>query len=175
MRALRLAPGQAVLDVGCGTGLSFGLLRAAVGPHGSVTGVDRSDSMLAAARRRAARGGAAVRLVQGDAAALVDVLGESARFDGVLAAYSLSLIPDWPRVWEAMRTVVRPGGRIAVVDLDVPPDARLPVRAFARAACALGGSDPQRAPWRRVEEELADVVARDHAAGHVRVRVGTER
>jgi len=49
---LRLRPGMRVLDLGCGTGLSLPLLRAAVGPEGRVYGVDVSPDMLAVGRRR---------------------------------------------------------------------------------------------------------------------------
>ena len=51
--ALNLQPGQAVLDVGCGTGLSLALLRAAVGEQGRIYGFDQSPDMLAQARQRA--------------------------------------------------------------------------------------------------------------------------
>jgi demethylmenaquinone methyltransferase/2-methoxy-6-polyprenyl-1,4-benzoquinol methylase len=54
---LNLQPGQAVLDVGCGTGLSLSLLRAAVGESGRVYGFDQSPDMLAQARQRAATAG----------------------------------------------------------------------------------------------------------------------
>ena len=50
--ALRLQPGQTVLDVGCGTGSSFARLVSAVGPSGRVVGVDQSEGMLAVASRR---------------------------------------------------------------------------------------------------------------------------
>ena len=55
--ALQLEPGQTVLDVGCGTGLSLALLRAAVGDAGRVYGVDQSPHMLAHAHRRVAAAG----------------------------------------------------------------------------------------------------------------------
>lgn len=55
--ALRLQPGQVVLDVGCGTGLSLALLRNAVGETGRVYGFDQSPEILALARTRVASAG----------------------------------------------------------------------------------------------------------------------
>jgi S-adenosylmethionine-diacylgycerolhomoserine-N-methlytransferase len=57
VEALRLEPGATVLDVPCGTGQSLSLLAQAVGPAGTVLGVDRSGGMLQKARRRANRAG----------------------------------------------------------------------------------------------------------------------
>ena len=53
--ALHLQPGQRVLDVGCGTGLSLPLLRSAVGAGGQVYGFDQSPEMLSQARARVSR------------------------------------------------------------------------------------------------------------------------
>ncbi len=55
--ALTVGPGEVVLDVGCGTGLCFGLLLARVGPHGRVIGIDESPEMVLLARERVARSG----------------------------------------------------------------------------------------------------------------------
>src|SRR3972149_8624409 len=49
---LGLKPGDAVLDVGCGTGLAFSLLEQAIGPQGRIIGIDQSPEMLARARER---------------------------------------------------------------------------------------------------------------------------
>ena len=52
--ALRLAPGATVLDIGCGTGLSFEPLRRGVGTSGHIVGVEQSREMLAQAREQSA-------------------------------------------------------------------------------------------------------------------------
>ena len=52
---LHLQPGQRVLDVGAGTGLSFGLLRDGVGAQGMVAGIEHSPEMAALARARRTR------------------------------------------------------------------------------------------------------------------------
>src|SRR5579863_2770796 len=54
---LALKPGETVLDVGCGTGLSFRHIEKYVGPHGAIIGVEQSPEMIAKARARAAQNG----------------------------------------------------------------------------------------------------------------------
>lgn len=69
MARLALAPGERVLDVGCGCGSTTLALAAAVGPNGQVTGIDPSGAMLAVARGAAKEAGATnVEFVEGDAA-----------------------------------------------------------------------------------------------------------
>jgi SAM-dependent methyltransferase len=67
---LRLKPGQAVLDAGCGTGEDVVDLAAHVGPDGRVTGVDLSEAMIAEARQRTAGSGLPVSFEVADVAAL---------------------------------------------------------------------------------------------------------
>src|SRR5215211_3278574 len=67
--ALGLEPGDAALDVGCGTGDDLSSLAAVVGPAGRVVGVDRSETLVAEARSRT-RGSPGVEVLVGDAQAL---------------------------------------------------------------------------------------------------------
>src|SRR5260221_8780385 len=54
VQRLDLQSGDLVVDMGCGTGLNFALLQAAVGPEGRIIGVDLTDAMLDHARQRVA-------------------------------------------------------------------------------------------------------------------------
>lgn len=54
---MELLPGHTVIDVGCGTGLSFTLIEAAIGAQGQLVGIDLSPHMLARARQRVERNG----------------------------------------------------------------------------------------------------------------------
>ena len=111
--ALRLLPGGRVLEIGCGTGLSFRGLLERVGCDGAVVGLDLSPEMLArASRRRQAN----VHLIRADAArlALAD------RFDGVLACFSLTMVPDWRAAIARACAHLVPGGTIVVLDFAPP-------------------------------------------------------
>ena len=55
VEALPVRPGETVLDVGCGTGLCFGLLLAKAGPGGHIIGIDESPEMVRLAQERVAR------------------------------------------------------------------------------------------------------------------------
>ncbi|MGI8459988.1 MAG: class I SAM-dependent methyltransferase [Propionibacteriaceae bacterium] len=174
--ALNLRPGDLVLDVGCGTGLNFAGLRAAVGTTGRVVGLDASTTMLRQAAARTVRNRwRNVELVQADATTappevLLEWLGRPC--DGVLATYALSLMRSWRAAWRTMLSLTAPAGRLAVVDLQRPMDVPRPAVWLAELACRLGGSDVDAQPWTAVEQDCAGVRAAQVWAGHLQVRSG---
>ena len=168
--SLGLAAGMRVLDLGCGTGLSHPLVQAGIGPSGSVLGVDSSRQMLAQAARRVRRNGwQNVDLLRADMTG-VDALGT---VDAVIATYSLSVVPGWERAWARAFAATRPGGRMAVVDMQLPVGRARVAAPLARLACAAGGADIHAHPWTAVERDCADVCAVSLRGGHVQVRVGS--
>ncbi len=171
---LALRPGEHVLDVGCGTGLSMPLLRRAVGPAGRITGVDASAQMLRRARARVAPSGCnEVRLVHADASATPAEPWVDSPVDAVLFAYSLSVISGWRQALDVAIGTARPGARLVVVDLAVPDRRAWPLVELARLACLAGGSDPRRHPWTAVLELVEDATHRALRGGHIHVVGGT--
>jgi SAM-dependent methyltransferase len=106
-----LAPplGAVVLDVACGTGRALPWLRAAVGPGGTVVGVDVTVEMLAEAARRGRT--ALARLVLADALRLPFAVE---RVDSVFAAGLLPHLPDPVTGLCELARVCRPGARLAL-------------------------------------------------------------
>ena len=182
--ALRLRPGALVLDIGCGTGLNFPLIREAIGTAGRIVGVDVSANMLAQARAKAERRGwLNIDLENADATTLTpgwlnDHLGPqggSAGADAVLFTYSLSVMTNWPEAWRTAKAAARPGARVAVVDMRTPTGPATALAPLARLACILGGSDITAHPWTALERECTDVKAWSLRGGHIQVRAGTLR
>ena len=106
---LRLQPGEVVLDVGCGTGLSFEPIQAAIGRSGRLVGIEPSPEMLAGARARVeAAGWANVTLLEASA--------EEACVPGPVDAVLFAFTHDVMRSPKALANVLgqgRPGGRLA--------------------------------------------------------------
>lgn len=120
--ALRLEPGQTVLDLPCGTGQSFDGLVAGVGEHGTVIGVDLSAGMLAKASARVKeRGWSRVFLGQSDvhavdAARLEEICGAPVTVDRLHVFLGMSAFPRWEQAFERLWGLLRPGGRCVILD-----------------------------------------------------------
>ncbi|MFK8908786.1 class I SAM-dependent methyltransferase [Streptomyces sp. YS-3] len=106
---LGLHTGAAVLDAGCGTGRALPPLRDAVGPGGTVLGVDLTPEMLEAAVR--AGRGRAGSLVLGDVTRLPL---RNAALDAVFGAGLISHLPEPAENLRELARVVRPGGKLAL-------------------------------------------------------------
>lgn len=108
---LQLSPGARVLDLCCGTGASALPAGEAVGPAGSVLGVDLTPALIERARATAAaRGLGQVRFDLGDIAAL---RYPEATFDAILSVFGLFFLDDMSGQLARAWTWLSPGGRLA--------------------------------------------------------------
>lgn len=177
---LQLAPGDTVLDIGCGTGLSLPALRAAVGPSGTVVGVDLSAQMLKQARRRVHREGwKNVELVQADATRLSEATLPVPAATAALFALSLSTMPDPHAVLAATAAALPEGARLAVLDAGVSPASSSPVSAALapvwRGVFTFAAADPAARTWEHVPQVADDTTLETFHFGFVRVAAGTVR
>ena len=134
-----LRRGETVLDLGSGAGYDAFRAAEAVGPSGTVIGVDMTAAMLARARRAALeRGLSNVRFVEGT---LEDLPLADASVDVVISNCVVNLCADVPRVLGEAHRVLRPGGRVRISDTFRVPTAGVPDDAQAWCACVAGAHD----------------------------------
>lgn len=143
--ALGLKAGDTVLEIGAGTGRNFPYLVEAVGPSGTVIGVDASEGMLAEARKSIERHGwSNVQLLHQDATQLeVD-----REVDGVLFSLSYSAMPEprpaLARGWERLR----PSSRVVVMDAGLTQGGLWRLLApIARLLVKYAPGDAYSDPW----------------------------
>lgn len=111
---LDLQPGEVVLDLGCGTGLSLPALSKAVGEQGKVFALDATDAMLQRARARCQR--LDLFNVQFLAEDLLAPQQQLPQVDAILCSYVLAITPQWQAFAQAAQQLLRPGGRMVIVD-----------------------------------------------------------
>jgi arsenite methyltransferase len=161
---LRLRPGDVVIDVGAGTGLSFGLLLAAIGPGGRVLACEQSPEMFAQAQARVAREGWQDCVWQECGSA------EHTRFPQAADAVLFNYVHDVVRSPAAVANIlaqVRPGGRIAMAGMKFFPWWTGPLNLLAWAKNRPYNARPADlwSPWDRVQPYCAEFTRTSTQAG----------
>ena len=154
--SLGLRPGEVVLDVGCGTGLSLALLRQGVGPRGRVVGIEQSPEMLEQARRRVTRARwSRVTLIRSP----VETADIPVRADAALFHFTHDILRR-PESIANVLSRLKPGGRVVASGLKwAAPGLTWAVNllvlpAALRSVTSLDGMDQ---PWRLLQEQLGQM------------------
>lgn len=139
-----LVEGEAVLDLGSGSGMDAFAAAQQVGPTGSVVGVDMTREQLAKAERlRDAAGYAHVTFREGY---IEDVPLADASVDVVISNGVVNLSVQKPQVFEEVARVLRPGGRMAISDIVTEAQLTDEIKCDASlwAACIGGAAQQDR-------------------------------
>jgi len=120
MNKMQVQPGQAAIDVACGTCDWTLSLAEAVGSGGRVVGLDFSQNMLDVGGYKVAKAGMGciVTLVNGDA---MNLPYEDNTFDYATIGFALRNVPDIQTVLNEMARVVKPGGKVVSLEISKPP------------------------------------------------------
>ncbi len=149
---LALRPGDTVLDVACGTGLSFGLLQQGVGADGRIIGVELSPDMLAKAQARCESEG-------WHNVALIEAAMESAEIPRAVDAILFNFTHDVLRSPAALARIfaaARPGARVAVAGMKLAPWWLAPLNLVVRAKARpyMTTFEGLERPWNLLQEYL---------------------
>ena len=167
---LALRPGDVVLDVGCGTGLSLSMIRQGIGPRGRVIGIEQSPEMIEQARRR-------VKRRRWAGATLICAPGETADISVQADAALFHFTHDILRRPEAIANVMRqlkPGARIVASGLKWAPPPMWAVNLFVFPAAlrSVTSFDGMDRPWGLLEDQVGRMNVESRLLGGVYVASG---
>jgi demethylmenaquinone methyltransferase/2-methoxy-6-polyprenyl-1,4-benzoquinol methylase len=172
VQALNLQCGDTVIEIGCGTGLNFPLLRQAVGPEGRIVGVDVTDAMLVQARKRVEENSwLNVELVQSDAASFQFPHGAR----GIISTFAITLSPDFDEIIQNGCKVLSPGGRWVILDFKLPSSwlSRLaPFLVFLTRPFGVSMELATRHPWESIDRYLNNTSLTELYGGFVYIATG---
>lgn len=168
---LALQPGARVLDVCCGSGASALPAAEAVGPTGSVLGVDLSGELLRLARAKAERGG--LRNATFAAGDMLHLEQPDEAFDVVMCVFGIFFAPDMRKATAELWRRVRPGGRLVVTTWGPRFFEPLSTPFWDSVRAVRPDLDRSFHPWDRISEP-EDVRALLAAAGAVRAEAVLE-
>ncbi len=170
---LRLKNGDRVLDVGCGTGLSFSALEGLVGPEGSIVGIEQSPEMLERARARAAENG-------WNNVALIAASVEEAAIPVAADAAMFHFTHDIMRTPKAVANVcshLKPGARVVAAGLKWAPIRAMPLNLLVWNAALRSTSTREglARPWSHLEPLLSRLEMEQMLGGAVYIASGVVR
>ncbi len=172
VRSLDLKRGDTVVEIGCGTGLNFPLLLAAVGPKGKIVGVDVSPEMLAVAGETIKRNNwKNIELVHSDAA----TYQFPEAVDGVISTGAITYIPEYDQVIERGAKALAPGNRFVIVDFKKSanwPMWLIKFFFFTMRPFGVTLDITDRHPWESIDRHLRTVQFKELYFGGAYLSVG---
>jgi ubiquinone/menaquinone biosynthesis C-methylase UbiE len=170
--ALSLRPGDTVVDLACGTGLNFQFLQPLITSEGRIIAVDLADAMLDVARRRVeSTGWSNIEFIQADIAEYEFPAGTG----GVLSTFAVSLVPQFDQVIHRGAAALRPGGRMAILDIKTPqhwPIWMARLTAWVNRPFGVTLETTNRRPWESLNKHLQEICYREYFFGYLYLSVG---
>ena len=149
---LALRPGEVVLDVGCGTGLSLALLSQAIGANGRIVGIEQSPEMIELARQRVVqRQLPGVTLLNSP----VEIAAIPVKADAALFHFTHDILRQAAAIAK-VTAHLKPGARVVASGLKWAPSLLWPVNLLVLPAAlnSVTSTEGLAAPWDRLSEHL---------------------
>ena len=171
--ALELKEGDTVVDLCCGTGLNFPLLRDYVGESGKIIGVDLSQDMLKQAEKRILDNNwSNIELVVSDATSYQFPKG----LNGLVSSYAITLVPKYDIAIKNGSGALDKGARFAILDFKIPDWPmwliKIAEKTLVRPYAGTLDMAMERNPRKSIQNNLNETSYKEFYFGSVYLTVG---